>query len=1142
MEQKERRLYIEKITVEDFKSYKGAHKIGPFGKGFNTIVGPNGSGKSNVIDCILFVLGFKAKKLRHSRAEDLIHSGEPRPSKATVEIELKDESGKSVSVARSVTNKGKSTYSINGETAQQERIFELMKGYNVDLVNNRFMILQGEIESISQMKAKGTGEQIGLVEYLEEIVGTSGYIEEIKRAEEEVGIKSEVAARYRAEYQFSEKEVLYLQPKAQESKSRVHRFIEGAQSRIRTIESTREAHAEEKTKAISTKEEATKAQTALRERKKEAEASIKADEKAKEQAQITCSKKESVYLEIKKESEKILSRNRLCTDQIKKLKIKKDELTTDLARKIEEKKNGERKHREIKEEKEENTKNIQEGKQERARLEKAIEEIEEKKGGALKRDLEKAQEQLVAHMRKGQKEKKELREIVEESEWERREYEKYKKELNTIPEEISRIRKDADAYDAQAHEKNKIKIREIEEIRKETEREIRKREIVLREAVKEAESGRVDDRLREYLQMDGYHGRVRDLGTVSDKYLMAVSAVARGGLHSLVVDTTRTAEACLDVIKAKGLGRHTILVMDKLGPVKESRESNRLVDRVKCKKEYIKCFYHVMGNSLVVDTLDEAMKRAFMRDRPKVVTLKGQVIDKSGLMSSSPVQPAKMTARRTPKEIQEEIDQAGEGVKEAMDGLVKVEEAEKKIKQKIETAEAHRKRKDRAGEEVRILEERLHKVEEAIKRSENRKDQKKDKRKKQLEEQVSGLEKEKKRLEHAVQEKEKRMEAEGGAMYREMKAKALGIEEVLYTLEKRNREIEKILLEPVVRKEEISQIEKEEQEIQDKIERAEKEIETEKEKILTDRLQIAEREMHESKEAAKEETARRIKAMGEMDILRGKEIEIEVHIKEIDIQIADIEQTDKSLIREQDTLIQQIKAVENRLGKYKEEIHCDNTGTVSFNSTHIAAIFTSGNILGDADGYILYRRKESTLHKEMTDLQEKEKEEKEAKDKLSILKEERVNKFLASIRRINQELKRVYSRLTFGGDAEIEAVDYLDPFSEGVIMSVMPPRKSWKSISQLSGGERTLASLSLIFALHEYHPNSFYVMDEIDAALDYKNVGIVGQFIAERAKDCQFLVISLRENMYELGDVFIGVYRPGDTTLTMAVDTKSIPA
>jgi structural maintenance of chromosome 4 len=109
-------------------------------------------------------------------------------------------------------------------------------------------------------------------------------------------------------------------------------------------------------------------------------------------------------------------------------------------------------------------------------------------------------------------------------------------------------------------------------------------------------------------------------------------------------------------------------------------------------------------------------------------------------------------------------------------------------------------------------------------------------------------------------------------------------------------------------------------------------------------------------------------------------------------------------------------------------------------------------------------------------------------------------------------------------------VDALDPFTDGVSFSVRPPKKSWKEISKLSGGEKTLSSLSLVFALHSYRPTPVYFMDEIDAALDYKNVAVVGNYIKQKTRDAQFIIISLRNNMFELADKLVGVYKVDDMT------------
>ena len=130
--------------------------------------------------------------------------------------------------------------------------------------------------------------------------------------------------------------------------------------------------------------------------------------------------------------------------------------------------------------------------------------------------------------------------------------------------------------------------------------------------------------------------------------------------------------------------------------------------------------------------------------------------------------------------------------------------------------------------------------------------------------------------------------------------------------------------------------------------------------------------------------------------------------------------------------------------------------------------------------------------------------------------------------------------ITLGGDAELELVDSLDPFTEGIVFSVRPPKKSWKNISNLSGGEKTLSSLALVFALHYYKPTPLYVMDEIDAALDFKNVSIVANYIKERTKNAQFIIISLRSNMFELADRLVGIYKTHNCTKSVTINPALI--
>ncbi|KAI9143819.1 P-loop containing nucleoside triphosphate hydrolase protein [Paraphysoderma sedebokerense] len=162
----------------------------------------------------------------------------------------------------------------------------------------------------------------------------------------------------------------------------------------------------------------------------------------------------------------------------------------------------------------------------------------------------------------------------------------------------------------------------------------------------------------------------------------------------------------------------------------------------------------------------------------------------------------------------------------------------------------------------------------------------------------------------------------------------------------------------------------------------------------------------------------------------------------------------------------------------------------------------------------------------------------EAKNLYDDLRKKRLDEFMSGFTAISLKLKEMYQMITLGGNAELELVDSMDPFSEGILFSVMPPKKSWKNISNLSGGEKTLSSLALVFALHHFKPTPLYVMDEIDAALDFRNVSIVANYIKNRTKNAQFVIISLRNNMFELADRLVGIYKTDNCTKSICVNPK----
>jgi structural maintenance of chromosome 4 len=132
---------------------------------------------------------------------------------------------------------------------------------------------------------------------------------------------------------------------------------------------------------------------------------------------------------------------------------------------------------------------------------------------------------------------------------------------------------------------------------------------------------------------------------------------------------------------------------------------------------------------------------------------------------------------------------------------------------------------------------------------------------------------------------------------------------------------------------------------------------------------------------------------------------------------------------------------------------------------------------------IEYLKKDAQYRVRVAELEAITEERNNIRKEYEEIRRKRLEEFMTGFGIISLKLKEMYQMITLGGDAELELVDSLDPFSEGIVFTVRPKNKSWKNISNLSGGEKTLSSLALVFALHHYKPTPLYVMDEIDAAL-----------------------------------------------------------
>ncbi len=677
------RLMIERLELENFKSYAGLKVIGPFHKYFTSVVGPNGSGKSNLIDSLMFVFGKRSKKLRIHKLTDVIHksSGARELKFARVSVyfqEIVDTGdgdddyrileGSKFVVSHEVRKSGESFYKIDGAKRTFDDVCALLKTKGIDLDYNRFLLLQGEVESISLMKPKGTTPgEVGLLEYLEDVIGTDRYKEAIEQREKLIETKEEEKVQEENRFKDVRKQVQELEePKnkaieyIKKEKMRfagdnllqqIQRFeitqeLSGKEKRRQELEETRSKAEEEKRTKLSENQEFQHVLQEISEAVQKTNATL--EKTAKEYAGI-----EKRYEEGSQE-----------TRRLHELQVKLEE--------------------QLKKRKKEHS-NMVQG---RAQTEKAIPQLE----GELD-ELKKRCEELDGKLKEKEKEvnerigafKKQREEVEGELVPAKRRHEEMKRKLEAITAEVANM----EGAEKQNEESRQTLGVKIEELKKEAEskkealvtleakytkhtsdlEEAKKNDVGLGEEEKtlvqriQERAGKLqgmkalaqENQTKSYLlrelfkaqdvnQLHGIIGRLGDMGTIEEKYDVAVTN-ACAQLDSVVVQSKDQASAVIEFMKEHRLGRAHITIMDVVVQnFKDDRASfrlptavhcERLVDLIKPKKpEYRAAFYSVLRDTLLVESLDDATKLMnYGGKRSRVVTIKGEVIEVSGTMS-----------------------------------------------------------------------------------------------------------------------------------------------------------------------------------------------------------------------------------------------------------------------------------------------------------------------------------------------------------------------------------------------------------------------------------------------------------------------------------------------------------------------------
>jgi structural maintenance of chromosome 4 len=1260
-----KRLLITKMVLENFKSYAGEQEIGPFHKRFSSIVGPNGSGKSNVIDALLFVFGKRAKQLRLNKVSELIHksSGFPNLEYARVSVhfteildnESSDDDYEVVPdsdfvVTRVAYKDNTSKYTVNGKTSSYTAVGQLLRSYGIDLDNNRFLILQGEVEQIAMMKPKGqTPHEEGLLEYLEDIIGSNKFVERIqeqstvldglneqrtervnrlKVAERErdnlSGAKAEAEAFLEKENSIrSKKNILYqineynAAQNAQDLTTRLNTANEKLTYEKNKLKDNTEKFTSMEKEHATTEKLYNEIDAELQKATAEFGAFERRDVKLQEDKKHTKAQLKKATAAITKESKK----EEECIAEAEKLSVQ-----VEAARKSVED------VREKKETEEAVVDEIMQG------LQEATAELRGKLEGA-QAELAGAERSVAGFQTEKEAVAMAIQLAQSRAATAVKNIASCESKLEALGIEYSQISQTADNAEAeeaavQAH---------IEKLRNDvarlTEEETRLQSSV-QAAIAAAEEARASYSAQGSstcskvvasllqaakkggpLAKAGIRGRLGDLGRIAPEYDVAIST-ACGLLDYVVVDTAEGGQACIKYLKDSNIGRATFLVLEQMEQFKSRMDRAlstpeslpRLFDLVTPESEDLRpAFYMALRDTIVAPTLDTAVRVAYVGDRAawRVVTVDGNLIDTSGTMSGggnsvrsggmklstgAKVGGSKQSGEEISKEQVDELEaavgrlqaQISDCRKRKVEAECELQSTTAKLKKMAKDAEKAVLKKAHMEEQQKELQSRLaaQRSEAQLTAEEQAEVTAQEARIKDIDAQIERASPQLGQHRAAVATLQRKILDVGGPKLSRAQAKleilskqfdehnkTLTTKEVEESncrkqAEKSGAAKKKNVAEEEKLREKMAQLEAEEKEmeadamvIMEAVEAAKAKQEQQAEelkrisgeyeavKTLMEKIRSVEVDLNEeidkTKRELRETTAQVKHWQKELETLRQQHAEEANEfsmLSDASMQKSSTEMdTDAGAEAERSSAADALPVLlKEQLEGYSDDRGYHNDLKKEINLLEAERDKLKGNV--NMNALMEYFRKDASYKTRLEELEAITAERNVIRKEYENLRRQRLEAFMGGFGAITLKLKEMYQMITLGGDAELELVDSLDPFSEGIVFSVRPPKKSWKNISNLSGGEKTLSSLALVFALHHYKPTPLYVMDEIDAALDFKNVSIVANYIKERTKNAQFVIISLRNNMFELADRLVGIYKTHDATKSVTINPHCFQA
>ncbi|MEE0954761.1 MAG: chromosome segregation protein SMC [Eubacterium sp.] len=1165
-------MYLKNIEIQGFKSFANKIRL-DFHSGITGIVGPNGSGKSNVADAVRWVLGEQsAKQLRGGAMQDVIFSGTENRKPlgfAFVAITL-DNSDRSLSldadevtVSRRLYRSGESEYMLNGVKCRLRDVNELF--YDTGIGKEGYSIIgQGQIDRILSGKPEERrelfDEAAGIVKFKRR------KIETLKKLDNEQAnlvrvhdILAELEAQLKPLEDQSAKAAEYLEKKEQLQQADLQLFLHDTES----FDNQREGL--EKQKDQSLKEQAEIETNFARTRTEyervedqmgELETRISDTQQDSRQAELNKQEAEGKINVLKEQIAASDSNIRILNERLNSIRAEKEERTASRGfnqselEKIEAdyKDAGKRldavdlAYAELREELEKHEGMAEKSKQENITLLNAR--------SAIRENLQRYDTMLEqTDIRR-----KDLSGRRDQAAADKSEQQAAYENLKAESEENDRLinEKKAEMFDVQKETKSLMDeeaaaVKESEELRNEYHRLNSRLESLIQIAEHYEGYGNSIRRVMEQKEkVPGIHGVVADLIRTDKKYETAIETALGSSLQNIITDDENTAKRMIAFLKTNKFGRATFLPLTAMRNGQTLSNDSVLHERgaigradtlVKTENIYRPIIERLLGRTVIIDNIDSAIRIGRRYNQSvRMVTLEGEVINPGGAMTGGSFKNNTnlLGRKREITELSDKTELAKSEAEQAEDKLKKIREKGIRMTDRLNGLSGELQELYLQQNSTSL---NLENLEKAIG---------------DLDTGLSAMDRELEELEGQMKDIRGRREEisknldvsknEEADLERRIRALSEGTEELRKKQEaiRREQDEAKLAYSAAVQKREFVQekirtsdtemkrLEEEESGLAAQSEKEEASKDEKKasiaeiEKTIRDYQSIlrdCSRAIEDYSKQKEELNNAHKDFFNQRDRLSQKKTELEQELFKIN---AGIERLDEKQDARVNYLYEEYQItpdmVEGLIDRQEAQEPAELRKTIG---TLKGAIHRLGDVnVGAIEQYKEVKGRYDFLYAQHSDLV------KSAEDLKTIIKDlddGMKKQFKEKFEAIRQEFNVVFRELFGGGRGELELVDQENILETGISIISQPPGKKLQNMMQLSGGEKALTAIALLFAIQNLKPSPFCLLDEIEAALDDNNVTRYARYLHKLTKNTQFIIITHRRGTMTAADRLYGI-------------------